>query len=90
MIENKDCLEYLKTLEDNSVDPVVTDPPYFIGFDGGKGWDSQWKNEYDYLSWCCQWTAECVRVLKPNRMFIVWGTLTVSYTHLTLPTILRV
>jgi DNA modification methylase len=75
MIENKDCLEYLKTLEDNSVDMVLTDPPYFIGFDGGKGWDSQWKNEYDYLSWCVQWTHQCVRVLKPNRMLIVWGTL---------------
>ena len=39
MIENKDCLEYLSTLEDDSVDLVVTDPPYFIGFDGGQGWD---------------------------------------------------
>tara|TARA_R100000951_G_scaffold70749_1_gene59648 strand:- start:1135 stop:1977 length:843 start_codon:yes stop_codon:yes gene_type:complete len=75
MIENKDCLEYLKTLDDNSVDLVVTDPPYSIGFDGGKGWDSQWKTEHDYLYWCEEWTSECVRVLKPNRMFIVWGTL---------------
>lgn len=75
MIENLDCLDYLKTLEDDSVDLVVTDPPYFIGFDGGKGWDSQWNSEREYLDWCEQWTAECVRVLKPNRMFIVWGTL---------------
>ena len=93
MIENKDCLEYLSTLDDDSVDLVVTDPPYFIGFDGGKGWDSQWDSEHDYLDWCDQWTSECVRVLKPNRMFIVWGTLkteTVSYTHLTLPTICSV
>ena len=75
MIENKDCLEYLKSLDDNSVDMVLTDPPYFIGFDGGKGWDSQWDSEGDYLEWCEQWTTECVRVLKPNRMMIVWGTL---------------
>ena len=75
MIENKDCLDYLKTLEDNSVDLVVTDPPYFIGFDGGKGWDKQWEDEFAYLSWCAAWSHECVRVLKPNRMFIVWGTL---------------
>jgi len=40
MIENKDCLEYLKSLEGESVDLVLTDPPYFIGFDGGKGWDT--------------------------------------------------
>ena len=75
MIQNKDCLEYLMSLEDNSVDLVLTDPPYFIGFDGGKGWDSQWDSEAQYLSWCEKWTVECIRVLKPNRMLIVWGTL---------------
>ena len=74
-VVQSDCLDYLKTLEDNSVDLVVTDPPYFIGFDGGKGWDKQWEDEFAYLSWCAAWSHECVRVLKPNRMFIVWGTL---------------
>ena len=75
MIENKNCLDYLSTIEDESVDLVLTDPPYFIGFDGGKGWDSQWKTEEEYLAWCKLWTDECVRVLKPNRMLVVWGTL---------------
>ena len=72
MIKNKDCIEYLSTIEDESVDLVLTDPPYFIGFDGGKGWDSQWKTEEEYLAWCKLWTDECVRVLKPNRMLVVW------------------
>jgi DNA modification methylase len=71
---NKDCLELLKALPDNSIDLVLTDPPYYIGFDGGKGWDSQWKTEQDYLDWCQQWTAECVRVLKPGKCLYVWGT----------------
>jgi DNA modification methylase len=74
-ISHMDCLEFLATLPDDSVDLVLTDPPYQIGFDGGKGWDKQWKTEAEYLSWCKQWTAECVRVLKPGRMLIVWGTL---------------
>lgn len=74
-IKNIDCLEYLSSLPDNSVDMVLTDPPYFIGFDGGQGWDRQWKTEEEYLAWCKQWTDECIRVLKPNRMMIVWGTL---------------
>ena len=78
-IKNKDCIEYLKTLSSNSVDLILTDPPYNIGVDGGKGWDSkkggQWETEREYLSWCKKWTDECVRVLKPNRMLIVWGTL---------------
>ena len=74
-ISNMDCIKYLKKLPDNSVDLVLTDPPYFIGFDGGKGWDSAWKSENDYLDWCEEWTSECVRVLKDDRMLVVWGTL---------------
>lgn len=74
-IINDDALVFLKSIPDNSVDLVLTDPPYFIGFDGGKGWDSQWSTEREYLDWCASWTKECVRVLKPNRMMIVWGTL---------------
>ena len=70
-----DCLDYLKTLKENSIDLIITDPPYYIGFDRGKGWDSQWENEKEYLSWCSKWVKECVRVLKPNRMLVVWVTL---------------
>jgi DNA modification methylase len=74
ILENKDCLEFLKTLDTESVDLVLTDPPYYIGYDGGKGWDSQWDNEDDYLEWCRDWSEECARVLKPNGCFYVWGT----------------
>jgi len=74
-IANEDCVKFLKTLPDESIDLVLTDPPYFIGFDGGKGWDRQWKNESQYLEWCQEWTKECARVLKPGRMLCVWGTL---------------
>ena len=37
-IYNEDCLETLKRMPDNSVDLMVTDPPYGIGF-MGKDWD---------------------------------------------------
>lgn len=75
LLTNCDCLDFLKTIESESVDLVLTDPPYFISYDGGKGWDSQWQSEDEYLDWCNEWTNECVRVLKPNRMLIVFGTL---------------
>lgn len=74
-ILQEDCLQYIKRLDDESVSLVLTDPPYFIGFDGGKGWDSQWATEEEYLEWCEEWTKEAVRVLKPGGMLIVWGTL---------------
>ena len=52
-----DCLYKLKELDDNSVDSIVTDPPYGLSF-MGKKWD------YDVPSvdiW-----EECMRVLKPG------------------------
>jgi DNA modification methylase len=73
--KNQNCLEYIKTLNDNSVDLILTDPPYYIGYDGGKGWDNQWTSEKHYLDWCEEWTKECVRVLKPDRMMCIFGTL---------------
>lgn len=52
-----DCIEVLKTLEENSVDAVVTDPPYGLSF-MGKKWD------YEVPS-VAIW-EECLRVLKPG------------------------
>lgn len=74
-IKHQDCMDYLRGLPDKSVDMVLTDPPYGIGCDGGKGWDSEWDSESQYLQWCQVWTEECVRVLKDHRMMVVWGTL---------------
>lgn len=57
MLIHADCLEALRHLPDNSVDSVVTDPPYGLSF-MGKKWD------YDVPSvdiW-----RECLRVLKPG------------------------
>ncbi len=72
MIECSDCLKFLAGLEDESVDLVLTDPPYFDIVD--EDWDKQWDTLADYLKWCGQWTRECVRVLKPGRCLYVWGT----------------
>lgn len=70
--EHKDCLAFLKSLDDESVDLVIVDPPYFeIVKDS---WDNQWNSEQEYLDWCEEWTTECFRVLKPGRCFYVWGT----------------
>jgi len=52
-----DNMEILKTVEDNSVDAIVTDPPYGLFFMGRK-WD------YDVAS-TDLWVA-CLRVLKPG------------------------
>ena len=61
-------IEYLRTLKDNSVDSVVTDPPYGISF-MGKKWD------YDVPS--VETWQEVFRVLKPGgHMLVACGTRT--------------
>lgn len=72
-IKHADCVEFLKSIDDSSIDYINVDPPYNIGYDGGDGWDT-WPTEESYLEWCKEWLNECVRVLKPNRMLSVWGT----------------
>lgn len=59
-----DCLEVLRTLSDNSVDSVVTDPPYGLSF-MGKKWD------YDVPS--VEIWAECLRVLKPGGHLLAFA-----------------
>jgi len=61
-----DCREVLKTLPDNSVDSIVTDPPYELGF-MGKKWDSS-GIAYDVSVW-----GECLRVLKPGGHVLAFG-----------------
>lgn len=45
-IIHSDCLEYMKTMEDNSIDFIVTDPPYGLHF-MGKSWDNFKKSNFD-------------------------------------------
>ena len=59
-----DCLEKLKELEDNSIDSIVTDPPYGLAF-MGKKWD------YDVPSQ--QIWEECMRVLKPGGHLLAFA-----------------
>ena len=44
---NKDCFDVMKTMEAGSVDCIVTDPPYGIGFKGVTS-DTQWDVIDDY------------------------------------------
>ncbi|MCS2152391.1 site-specific DNA-methyltransferase [Scandinavium goeteborgense] len=61
---NADCLHYLATLPNDSIDLIVTDPPYFKV--KPNGWDNQWKGDEDYLRWLDGCLAEFWRVLKPT------------------------
>lgn len=64
---NGDCLEVLKNIESNSVDLIVTSPPY----------SDQRKKTYggihpdDYVEWFLPISEELKRVLKPTGSFIL-------------------
>jgi len=63
-----DCLEVLRELPDVSIDAIVTDPPYGLGF-MGRAWDA--------LPPSREWGEACLRVLKPGGRLIVadvWNT----------------
>jgi len=59
-----ECLEKMKEMESNSVDSIVTDPPYGISF-MNKKWD------YDIPS--VEIWEECFRVLKPGGHLLSFG-----------------
>ena len=61
-----DCREVLKLLPEASVDAIVTDPPYELGF-MGKAWDST-GIAYDIEVW-----RQCLRVLKPGGHLLAFG-----------------
>lgn len=63
-LHHGDCLDILKTLKDNSIDSIVTDPPYGISF-MGRHWD------YDVPS--VEIWAECLRVLKPGGHLLAFA-----------------
>lgn len=60
------CLDRLPELEDASIDAVVCDPPYELGF-MGKSWDSS-GIAYNVDVW-----RECLRVLKPGGHLLAFG-----------------
>jgi|LauGreDrversion4_2_1035121.scaffolds.fasta_scaffold05298_3 site-specific DNA-methyltransferase (adenine-specific) len=66
-----DCMAMLPTLEDESAQIVIADPPYNIGKDFGNDSDKQPMDEY--LQWTEKWIKECLRILKPNGTMFIYG-----------------
>lgn len=93
MIElvNKSCFNYLKDIEDNSIDLILIDPPYEISrdtnFKNGKGVDrlrvsmdfGDWDKDFENLDVIIK---ECYRVLRKGGTLIcfydLWKITTLS------------
>jgi site-specific DNA-methyltransferase (adenine-specific) len=63
-LRHADCVEGLRSLENESVEVIVTSPPYNL--------DTKYRTYNDrgdrseYLDWCCLWGRELSRVLRPQ------------------------
>ena len=69
-IFNEDCLIGMKKLKDNSIDAIITDPPYFVL--KKQNWDNQWKSKDEYFEWFDKVFAEMWRVLKDGGQMYVF------------------
>jgi DNA modification methylase len=70
-----DCMDVLAGMAANTVDAIVCDPPYEIGF-MGKGWDGSG------IAYRVELWAECLRVLKPGGHLLAFGA-TRTYHRMT-------
>ncbi len=63
-IFNKDVLEILKSIPDNSLDMIYGDPDYNVGINyAGKNYTTKWN---EYIDWYIELSKESMRVLKPK------------------------
>jgi site-specific DNA-methyltransferase (adenine-specific) len=81
-IHNIDCLEGLKQIPDNSVDFILTDPPYNINLNPQRDITDKIQNDnfidIEFIAWFVPIVKELNRVLKDNSfiiMFCGWSTI---------------
>lgn len=66
-----DTIEGMKKITDDTVDIIISDPPYNIGKDFGLCKDNM--ELTSYLTWCDEWINECKRILKPTGSLYIYG-----------------
>ncbi|MCA6071994.1 MAG: site-specific DNA-methyltransferase [Endomicrobium sp.] len=71
-IFNQDVLLGLSYIEDNSIDLIISDPPYCLGKDYGN--DSDKMNPRDYLEWSYKWIDTVIPKLKDTGSFYIFLT----------------
>ena len=70
----------LKTLETESIDLIVADPPYNLGKDYGNNHDL--KGFEEYILFTREWLSEAKRVLKPEgSIYVFMGVRFISYLY---------
>ena len=69
LLFTEDCLHWMRTICDASVDLIFADPPYNIK---KADWD-KFDSQEEYIQWSMGWIAEAARILKPTGSLYVCG-----------------
>lgn len=64
-----DCVELMKSFDNESVDLIFADPPYNIK---KADWD-YFKSQKEYIDWSMKWIKEAARVLKKRGSLYICG-----------------
>lgn len=73
-----DCLDFMRTLADKSIDCVLTDPPYGINYPmlaGGRNPKNGWKNYGGNKEWDAERPTKeyFEEILRVGKTVIIWG-----------------
>jgi site-specific DNA-methyltransferase (adenine-specific) len=68
-LRQQDCIKGMSRLTKESVDLVVTSPPYNLGIGYRQYVDRQ--DRQSYLNWCAKWAAQIQRILRSNGSFFL-------------------
>jgi len=70
VIYNEDCVKGMKRIPNESIDLIVTDPPYNLGRFEGDNF-----TEKEFKEFTLKWLNECYRILKKNKLlfFTFWS-----------------
>lgn len=69
---NLDCMEGLDIVPDESIDLILTDPPYGLGKDYGN--DSDKLDQNEFLDWTEAWVTKAITKLTPDGSFYIFTT----------------
>src|SRR3990172_4135731 len=62
-------IEWIRSLNDESIDLIFADPPYNIK---KANWDS-FESQEEYIKWSLQWIEQAARILKPTGTLYICG-----------------
>jgi site-specific DNA-methyltransferase (adenine-specific) len=68
-LRREDCIKGMSQLTNESVDLVVTSPPYNLGIDYRQYADRQ--DRQSYLDWCAEWSTQIRRILRSEGSFFL-------------------